>query len=305
MKVAVTGSTGLIGTALCRSLEQDGHDVVQIVRHPIGANDPVVTWNPATGEIDAAALAAAGPDAVVHLAGAGIGDRRWNEHRKRVVRESRTVGTALLASTLAKLDRRPGVLLSGSAIGYYGDGGDEVFDESGRRGDLFISELCEAWEAAAGPAIDAGIPTSFLRTGIVLDGQGGAMSRFLPLFRLGLGGRLGSGRQWMSWIAIDDEVRAIRFLLERAASGEPVPGPVNLVAPEPVTNAEFTAALGRAVHRPTLFPVPSFGPKLLLGEQGGYEIALAGQRVEPAALTKAGFEFSYPNLDDALAHVLA
>jgi uncharacterized protein len=295
MKVAVTGSSGLIGSALCRSLQADGHDVLRVVRGAIGSNDPVVHWSPATGEIDAAALEAARVDAVVHLAGAGIGDKRWSDHRKQVVLESRTKGTTLLTETLAGLAHPPALLLSGSAIGYYGDRGDELLDETSSSGDLFLSEICRAWEAAAQPAVDAGMPTTFLRTGVVLDRQGGAMSRFLPLFRAGLGGRLGSGRQWLSWITIDDDVEAIRFLLDH-----PTPGPVNLVAPNPVTNATFTKSLGHALHRPTILPVPSFGPKLLLGPELAYELALAGQRVEPAVLSKAGFTFDHADLDEAL-----
>jgi uncharacterized protein (TIGR01777 family) len=299
MNIAVTGSSGLIGAALCHALEHDGHRVVRVVRRPIGSNDPVIEWSPATGEIDVAAVEREHLDGVVHLAGEGIGDKRWSDHQKRVVIESRTEGTGLLARTLAALDEKPTVLLSGSAIGYYGDTGDRVVDETSPRGDLFLSDICHAWETAAQPAVDAGITTAFLRTGIVLDGHGGAMSRFLPLFRLGLGGRLGSGRQWMSWITIDDEIRAIQFLL-----AHPHAGPVNLVTPNPVTNAEFTRALGRAVHRPTLLPIPSFGPKLLLGAELATELSLVGQRVQPTVLEQEGFAFESTDLDVALHQVL-
>ena len=296
MKVAITGSSGLIGTALRGALTAAGHRVVPVVRR--AARDGEVAWNPAEGTIDAAGLE--GIDAVVNLAGAGIGDKRWTEERKRVVLESRTASTDLLARTLASLDRPPSVLLSGSAIGFYGDRGDEVLTEQSPPGDGFLAEVCTAWEQAAQPAIDGGIRTAFLRTGIVQSPDGGALAKTLLPFKLGLGGRLGSGKQWWSWISIDDEVRAIQFLLDGDHSG-----PFNLTGPNPVRNEDYTKALGRELGRPTVFPIPKFGPKLLLGAELAETLLYESQRVEPAALVTAGFRFRHETIDDALAAVLA
>lgn len=297
MDVAVTGASGLIGSALAASLEADGHRVRRLVRRPARSGRDEVSWDPVRGGIDAAALA--GVDAVVHLAGAGIGDRRWSAERRREILDSRTVSTVLLAGTLAELDAKPAVLLSGSAIGYYGDRGDEVLTETSDAGDIFLSEVCVAWEAAAEAAIDAGIRTAFLRTGIVQAREGGALAKTLPLFRVGLGGKLGTGRQWWSWISLEDEVRAIRFLLDHEVSG-----PVNLTAPNPTTNAEYTKVLGRVLGRPTVLPVPSFGPRLLLGRDLADQLLFASQRVQPTELLEAGFEFTHPDLEGALRHVL-
>lgn len=297
MRVAITGASGLIGTALGAALRADGHEVVAVSRRPGGPGD--VRWDPAAGSIDASGLA--GVDAVVHLAGANIGAKRWSAATKREVRESRVRGTDLLARTLAELDPPPKVLLSGSAIGYYGDTGGQDVTEASPPGDDFFARLAVDWEAAARPAVEAGIRTAFLRTAMVLSGQGGALGRMLPLFRLGLGGRLGSGRQWWSWISIDDQVGAIRFLLERGD----IEGPVNLAAPDPVTNAEMSRALGRALHRPAVVPVPAFGPRLLLGRELADGLVFLSQRIRPAVLTKAGYEFRHPDLDAALAAVLA
>lgn len=297
MRVAITGASGLIGTALGAALRADGHEVVAVSRRPGGPGD--VRWDPAAGSIDASGLA--GVDAVVHLAGANIGAKRWSAATKREVRESRVHGTDLLARTLAELDPPPKVLLSGSAIGYYGDTGGQDVTEASPPGDDFFARLAVDWEAAARPAVEAGIRTAFLRTAMVLSGQGGALGRMLPLFRLGLGGRLGSGRQWWSWISIDDQVGAIRFLLERGD----IEGPVNLAAPDPVTNAEMSRALGRALHRPAVVPVPAFGPRLLLGRELADGLVFLSQRIRPAVLTKAGYEFRHPDLDAALAAVLA
>jgi uncharacterized protein (TIGR01777 family) len=292
MRVAVTGSSGLIGSALVRSLHNDSHEVVRVVRSASG-DDGTVVWDPMRGAIDAAGLE--GVDAVVHLAGAGIGDERWSDDRKREIRESRTNGTALLARTLAELTPRPAVLLSGSAIGYYGDRGDEVCTEASPAGTGFLAEVCEAWEAAAAPAAEAGVRTAFLRTGIVQTKAGGALKKTLPLFKLGLGGRFGSGRQWWSWISLTDEIGAIRHLLDHDVSG-----PVNLTAPAPVTNAEYTSTLGSVLGRPTVVPVPSFGPKLLLGAEGAQAMLLDGQRVLPSVLERDGYPFLHPTLEAAL-----
>jgi uncharacterized protein (TIGR01777 family) len=297
MDIAVTGASGLIGTALTNALQADGHVVVPVVRRPVAAGERAVSWDPAKGQIDTEALN--GVDAVVHLAGAGIGDKRWSDERKRVILESRTKGTALLAEALASLDDKPPVLVSGSAVGYYGDGGDTVLTEQSPPGNLFLSEVCVAWEAAVSPAVEAGIRVPIIRTGIVLSTDGGALAKTLPLFKLGLGGKMGSGRQWWSWISLADEVAAIRFLLHAD-----VDGPVNLTAPNPVTNAQFTKALGQALGRPTVVPVPSFGPKLLLGSQLADELLFFGQRVEPSRLAEAGFAFAHPTIEKALTGML-
>ena len=296
MKIAVTGSSGLIGSALIPVLEAGGHSVVRVVRNAGGPSD--CRWDPATGTIDAAALD--GVDGVVHLAGAGIGDHRWSDDYKREVLESRTKGTTLIARTIAELEHPPTVLVSGSAIGYYGDRGDELLDESSAPGKGFLTEVCEQWEAASKPASDAGIRVATIRTGIVLSKRGGALKKMLPLFRFGLGGRFGSGRQWQSWISIDDEVGAIRHLLTND-----VEGPVNLTAPNPVTNKEFSQTLARVLHRPSFLPVPSFGPKLLVGPEAADALLFDGQRVLPAVLEKSGYEFTHPRLEAALQSLLA
>ncbi len=297
MRVVLTGSSGLIGTALSETLRAEGNQVVAVTRSstpPPGA----IRWDPMAGEIDAAGFE--GADAVVHLAGANIGAKRWSAATKREVRESRLRVTDLLARTLAGLDRPPAVLLCGSAIGYYGDTGGEDVTETSPPGDDFFGRLAVAWEAAAQPAVEAGIRTVLLRTAMVLSGRGGALGRMLPLFRLGLGGRLGSGRQWWSWISIDDEVGAIRFLLER----DDLAGPVNLAAPEPITNAELSRALGRALHRPAVVPVPAFGPRLVLGRELADGLVFLSQRVRPAVLLGAGYDYRHPDIDAALAAVL-
>jgi hypothetical protein len=297
MDIAVTGSTGLIGTELVAALQGDGHRVLRLVRpDSVGAGGDTAAWDPARGTIDAAALE--GIDAVVHLAGVGIADSRWTEQQRQRILGSRTSGTTLLASTLASLQQPPSVLLSGSAIGYYGDHGDDVIDEATGPGDDFPARVCVQWEACAQPAVDSDIRVAFLRTGIVQSTKGGALAKQLPFFKLGLGGRVGSGRQWISWISIDDEVAAIRFLLDHEVSG-----PVNLVAPEPVTNSEYTKALGSVLHRPTTI-LPITGPRLLYGRELADSLLLTSQRVAPAALQAAGFEFAQPQLRGALEHLI-
>lgn len=295
MRVAITGSSGLIGTALTRSLEVDGHHVVRVVRRE--DDEGTVRWDPDSGEIDATGLE--GVDAVVHLAGAGIGDHRWTDDHKRAVLESRKKGTSLLATTLAGLSTPPGVLVSGSAVGFYGDRGDEQLTETSGPGRGFLTEVVTAWEAAVAPAEEAGIRVAKIRTGVVLAAEGGALARMASIARFGLLGKLGTGRQWMSWITLPDEVRAIRFLLDHD-----VAGPVNLTAPAPVTNAVFTKALGRVLHRPTVLPVPSFGPKLLLGRELAASLLFEGQRVLPEVLLDAGFEFHHDEVETALHAVL-
>ena len=296
MEIVVTGSSGLIGTALVGGLEADGHRVRRLVRRPARGSGEV-RWDPSAGEIDRDGLE--GVDGVVHLAGPGIGDKRWSEARKHDLREARVVGTTLLAEALAGLDAKPPVLVSGSAIGYYGDRGDEKLTETSKAGDDFLADLCRDWEGAAAPAAAAGIRVATIRTGIVLAPGGGALEKLLPLFKLGLGGRLGSGRQYWSWITIDDEVRAIRHLLEHDVSG-----PVNLTAPEPATNQEITSTLGEILNRPTLFPVPRFGPKLILGGEATETFLYASQRVYPTVLEADGFTFTHPELEPALRAVL-
>jgi uncharacterized protein (TIGR01777 family) len=294
VRIAITGASGFIGSALRRSLEGDGHEVVGVSR---SADRPgTIGWDPAAGRIDATELE--GFDGVVHLAGEGIGDKRWTPEQKAKILESRKQGTTLLADALASLDRKPPVLVSGSAIGFYGDRGDEVLTEASSSGDDYLSEICRAWEASTAPAEQAGIRVAHIRTGIVL-GEGGALRKMLPLFKLGIGGRLGSGDQWMSWISLADEVAAIRFLLDHA-----VAGPVNLTAPNPVTNRDFTKALGSALSRPAVLPVPKFGPKLLLGKELADLLLFGSQRVLPTVLTEAGFEFQHPDLEPALRAML-
>lgn len=297
MDVVITGSSGLIGTALRAALEDAGHRPIALVRRAPTPGADEIQWDVEAGTIDASSLE--GIDAVVHLAGAGIGDKRWNAAYKRLVLESRTKGTALLAETLAGLDDKPSVFLSGSAIGYYGPRGEEIITEATPAGDTFLADVCVQWEAAAQPAVDAGIPTAFLRTGIVQTAEGGALQKQLPLFKLGVGGRFGSGRQYQSWITLDDEVGAIAHLLTAG-----VTGPVNLTAPEPVTNAEFAKTLGKVLKRPAVFPVPAFGPRLLLGREMADALLFESQRILPEVLEASGYTFQHPTLETGLRAVL-
>lgn len=297
MKVLVAGGSGLIGSALVPALRESGHQVVRLVRHdPAGPDE--VRWDPARGELDAADLK--GVDAAVNLSGAGVSSRRWSESYKRKIRDSRLDSTRLLVDRLVALSPRPKVLLSGSAVGYYGDTAGHTYDESGPSGEGFLAGLVGEWEAATVPAADAGIRVCLLRTGIVLSRKGGALKPQLPIFKLGLGGRLGNGKQPMSWINIDDEVAAIVFLL----TAENVTGPVNLVSPQPVTNREFTAALAHALHRPAVAAVPPFALRLALAGFAD-EGLLIGQRLTPRVLNDAGFSFRYPNLPEALTAALS
>lgn len=297
MKIAISGASGLIGTALARSLRLDGHEALPLVRRPVADGEDAVRWDPSAGTIDAAALE--GVDGVVNLSGAGIGDKRWTDDYKREVLESRTKSTDLLARTIAGLDRPPAVFVSGSAMGIYGDTGDTAVTEESPPGHDFLADVCTHWEAAAAPAVDAGIRVTFPRTGIVLSPNGGALAKLLPLFKFGVGGRMGSGKQWWSWISLDDEVGALRWLLDHD-----IAGPVNLTAPEPVTNREMTKVLGAVLHRPTLLPVPSFGPKLLLGGELAEALLFTSQRVLPAVLTEQGYPFAHPTLEVALRALL-
>lgn len=299
MKVLITGASGLIGSALSAHLSSHGHTVMHAVRGDNANSSPKdVRWNPATGSIESDKLV--GIDAVVHLAGAGIGDKRWTSDYKREILESRTKGTSLIASTIAQLPTKPSVFLSGSAIGIYGATGDEELTESSPHGTGFLADVCEQWEAAAEPAVSAGIRTVYLRTGIVLSTKGGALKKQLPIFKAGLGGKFKNGKHWQSWISIDDEVAAITHLLTSQLSG-----PVNLTAPNPVTNAQFTKELGKALRRPAFQTIPSFGPKLLLGGELAEALLFTGQRVLPGALSKDGYTFAHSTLDVALRALLA
>lgn len=297
MQVAVSGASGLIGSALCRALEERGDEVVRLVRRPARAGE--VRWDPGSQALEAAALA--GVEAAVHLSGAGIGNRRWTSSRRELLVSSRVDSTALLAGVLSRLDPAPRVLVNASAVGIYGDRGDEELTEASPTGTGFLAELCLRWEGATAPAVAGGIRTVRLRSGIVVSGAGGALGRLLPLFRCGLGGRLGSGRQWVSWISITDEVRAVLHCLDHAN----LSGPVNAVAPQPVTNAELTRSLGRAVRRPAVVAVPAPALRLALGRDLVDEVLLASQRVRPASLEESGFVFAHPDIDAALAGVLA
>ena len=294
MQIAITGASGAIGTQLTSSLSQAGHEVVAVARK---RRPGALFWDPAANEIDAAGLE--GLDAVIHLAGEPIGERRWTPEVKDAIASSRAGATALLASTLANLSHPPKVLLSGSAIGYYGNTADRVANEGSPAGTGFLAEVVSAWEAAAAPAAAAGIRTAFLRTGIVCDPNTGALAKMLPAFKFGLGGRNGPGTQWMSWISMRDEVRAISFLLE-----SPVAGPVNLTAPNPVTNATFTKTLAGVLHRPCTV-TPMIGPRLLFGRELADALLLDGQRVDCQVLKSNGFEFLDPHLEGALRAILA
>jgi uncharacterized protein (TIGR01777 family) len=286
-----------LGSALTASLQADGHRVLRFVRGGVTGGD-TIGWDPDEGRIDAPALE--GLDAVVHLAGEGIGEHRWTPEQKRRIRESRTKGTAALAGAVASREHKPKVLVSGSAVGYYGDRGDEPLTEDSKPGTGFLPEICTAWEAETRPASDAGIRTVILRTGIVLAPQGGALKQMLLPFRLGLGGRQGSGKQWMSWIAIDDHVAAMRAAID----DERLRGPLLLTAPNPVTNADFAHALGHVLHRPTVLPTPMLPLKLRYGSELVDTLLLSGQRATPTRLEAVGFRFEYPVLEPALESLL-
>ena len=291
MKIAISGASGLIGTALRNSLEADDHDVLRLVRRP-PTDAHEIQWDPKGGSIDTEGLA--GIDAAVHLAGAGVGNRRWTTSYKREIRESRVLGTQTLAKAMAGLDPKPSVLVSGSAIGYYGDTGDTPVDESAPAGDGFLANVVAAWEASAAPAADAGIRVTYPRTGLVVAGAGGAWGKLWPLFRMGVGGRLGGGSQYWSFVSRRDEVRALRMMIDDAT----MQGPYNVTAPHPATNAEITQAMGEFLHRPAFAHVPSFVLKAVLGEMS--QEVLGSVRVLPTRLVEVGFTFDDPTIADAL-----
>jgi uncharacterized protein (TIGR01777 family) len=298
VRVLVSGARGFIGSAVARHLEAQGHEVVSLARGNVAPGPKVVGWDPAAGRLEPASLE--GIDAAVHLAGEPISSR-WTARKKVAIRESRVGGTALLARALAAARRKAQVLVCASAVGIYGDRGDEALTEESAPGSSFLAENCRDWEAAAAPAASAGIRVVHLRIGLVVGRGGGLLGRLVPLFRAGLGGRLGSGRQYMSWIALEDLVHAVHVAIEDASWA----GPYNATAPRPVTNLEFTAALGRAVGRPTLLPAPAFALRLVFGREMAQELLLGGQRAVPARLQQSGFRFQYPELEGALRAALA
>jgi uncharacterized protein (TIGR01777 family) len=301
VRIGVTGSTGLIGAAVVAALRGRGDEVIRFVRPSSAPVDgSVVRWDPVAGTFDDDDLAAVGGlDGVIHLAGAGIADRRWSSSYRSLILTSRTTSTATIASLATRLPDGLPTLESGSAIGSYGSRGDEVLDEHSSNGADYLASVCAAWEAAAASAESAGTHVSHARTGIVLSPQGGALKKLLPLFRAGIGGQLGNGRQWMSPISLDDEVRALLFLLDGRHQGA-----FNLVAPEPCTNRHFTKALGSATHRPSFAAVPAVAMKVVLGAECASETVLASQRVVPTALLNAGFTFTGPTIETALTTVL-
>ncbi|MDQ4127187.1 MAG: TIGR01777 family oxidoreductase [Actinomycetota bacterium] len=293
MNVLISGATGLIGTALIPELEAAGHSVTRLTRSPRSADD--LGWDPEAGTIDDLE----GTDAVVHLAGESIAEGRWTPEKKRRILESRKKGTRMLAEAIAALPVPPSVMVSASADGYYGDRGNELLTEDSEPGSGFLAEVCTAWEAAADPAREAGIRVVHPRTGIALSPKGGALGKTLPIFRLGAGGRIGSGRQYWSWVSLDDVVGSYVYALENEA----VSGPVNVCSPNPLTNAEYTKVVGRVLNRPTFFPLPATAARAALGGVAD-ELLLASKRMVPAGLEKAGYRFRHPNLEEALRHLL-
>lgn len=297
MKILVSGSTGLVGSVLVPSLTSDKHQVVCLVRSRPPRGEAAVVWDPAAGRLELSSLE--GLDAVVHLAGENLANERWNNAKKTRIRDSRVEGTRLLSEALAKSARPPKTLVCASAIGYYGSRAAEILKEDSAPGDDFLARVCREWEAAAEPARRKGIRVVHLRFGFILSPAGGGLAKMLPPFRLGLGGPLGDGAQYVSWVSIDDAIGAIRHAL----AGEAVRGPANVVAPQPVTNREFTATLGRVLSRPAFFPMPAFAARLVFGEVAD-ALLLASQRVEPGRLVASGYRFRHPVLEGALRSLL-
>ena len=296
MKIAVSGSTGLIGSALVPFLKEQGHEVFKLVRVRADLLPDEIGWDPHCGVINPALLE--GMDAVVHLAGENIMGR-WTEAKKEKIRSSRVEGTKLLCQALGSLKHPPSVFVAASAIGYYGDRGDEILTEKSPKGEGFLSGVCEQWEEAVRALKEKGSRIVNLRIGMVLSGKGGALKQMLPVFKWGLGGKMGAGNQWMSWIAIDDLIRIIDFALHK----DQLAGALNAVSPEPVTNQTFTETLGKLLHRPAFMAIPAFAVKLVFG-QLGTELLLSSERVVPRRLEEAGYSFAYPHLDEALEHIL-
>lgn len=289
MRIGITGASGLIGSALATSLQRGGHHVVRFVRRD--TTDPAeIPWQP--GRVLNPALLE-GLDAVVHLAGAGVGDKRWTDAYKQEILRSRVDGTTTIAEAMAKATEGPRILICGSAIGYYGDTGDRPTDETGPKGAGFLADVVQQWEAAANPAINAGLRVAFARTGLVVSSKGGAWQKLFPIFKAGLGGKLGSGSQYWSPISLDDEIRALRYLID-----EDLHGPVNLVGPNPLTNAEVTKIMGEVLKRPAIIPVPGFALKAVLGEFA--EDTLASQRIIPRALSQAGFQWQQADMREMI-----
>ncbi|MEQ8768021.1 MAG: TIGR01777 family oxidoreductase [Planctomycetota bacterium] len=297
MKILVTGTHGLVGSELTHKLLGQGHTVTRLVRGDANARQREASWSPSEGKIDAEAFE--GLDAVVHLAGEGIADGRWNDEKKKRILESRTQGTKLIAETAAKAKKKPKVLVCASAIGYYGSRGDEVLTEASSPGQGFLADVCKAWEAACEPARKAGIRVVNLRIGVVLSQDGGALKKMLLPFKMGAGGKLGSGHQYMSWITREDLIGAIVHVIEHSD----LQGPVNAVAPKPVTNAEFTKALGKVLKRPTVLPMPSFAAKVAFGEMAD-ELLLSSARVKPEKLEGSGYEYHSASIEEGLRSVL-
>ena len=298
MRVAITGSTGLVGSEVVSVLSAAGHEAVRLVRRAPAPGEKAVRWNPAQGEVDVAGLE--GFDAVIHLAGENVGSGRWTAARKAAIRDSRVNGTRLLCDALAGLARPPKTLVCASAIGYYGDRGEELLTEESSHGTGFLAEVSREWEAASGSAARKGIRVVILRIGVVLSSTGGALPRMLPLFRAGLGGVIGGGSQYLSWVALDD----LPFIVLHALQCGDLSGPVNAVTPHPVTNREFTEALGKALSRPTPLPVPAFALRLAVGGEMADALLLSSTRVIPRRLEETGYRFRFPELGEALRHLL-
>ncbi|MEV4637378.1 TIGR01777 family oxidoreductase [Actinoplanes sp. NPDC049548] len=298
MRIVMAGASGFLGTTLAERLRSGGHDVTRLVRRPAEAPDEI-TWQPSAGQLDPAVLVTAG--AVINLAGAGVGDKRWTAHYKSLIRSSRVDSTGTIARAIRQLppEDRPKVLLQSSAVGWYGDTGDREVTEEAPAGTGFLADVCRVWEAAARPAEDAGTRVVLLRTGLPLDARGGLLKPQMPLFRLGAGAKLGGGKQWVPWISLTDWLAATEFLLNR----EDLAGPVNLVGPRPVTNATFTRTLGKVLNRPALLQVPGIALQVALGEFA--HEALRSQRVLPGVLERAGFPFTHPDLEPALRAAIA
>jgi uncharacterized protein (TIGR01777 family) len=296
MKILVSGARGLIGEALIKSLVKDGHKISSLVRRATNGESEI-EWHPNQGQLDVAKLE--GFDVVVHLAGESIASGRWTDEKKKKIVDSRVKGTTLLSESLASLAKPPSTFVCASAIGYYGNRGDELLTEQSARGNDFLSDVCVAWEKSTAAAEAKGIRTVHARFGIILDKEGGALKQMLMPFRMGVGGKVGDGKQWMSWIALEDVVRGLDYVIERTS----IKGAVNFVAPYPVTNAEFTRVLGRALSRPAFLPVPAFAARLAFGEMAD-ELLLSSAKVQPKVLREHGFEFEYTTLQDALQEIL-